>query len=331
MIDTAHFRIPRIAVSNEQVVDLHDKLSNRSNYAKEQEYADRIYYHKGFSGNYHNFNIQVDQYSISINGSLAKYYFGNNVSTLNFNQTKETLYRLQRQLNMPILKHELARIDIAENFFLPYNVRHCFLRLLDTPTYDRQYDPKKSGNGVRYRKGPFVFCFYNKTSEAAHVPDMPLLKPNDNLLRIEMRIMKNVRRTIMNQTEKFGAVYLLSPAFHRKLAVTWLEHFNAIFKERHLRDTPLSNSWKGFEDYLVSFAIHKLGHMQALDLLQLTAESNDWVPRHYSKGKKNILHSYNSTASTVGSEHLEMLSNEVVQGYIYALANSADTQYPLTV
>ena len=60
--------------------------------------------------------VSVTDKRIRIEGSLSKYYYGNNIRSLTLEHTKEALKRLRRELNVPMDKADVVEVDIAENF-----------------------------------------------------------------------------------------------------------------------------------------------------------------------------------------------------------------------
>ena len=65
--------------------------------------------------------ISVTENRVRIEGSLSKYYYGNNTQTLTLAHAKEAIKRLGRQLNLPIDKADVMEVDIAENFEMKYS------------------------------------------------------------------------------------------------------------------------------------------------------------------------------------------------------------------
>ena len=53
--------------------------------------------------------ISVTENRVRIEGSLSKYYYGNNTQTLTLAHAKEAIKRLGRQLNLPIDKADVMQ------------------------------------------------------------------------------------------------------------------------------------------------------------------------------------------------------------------------------
>ena len=63
--------------------------------------------------------VSVTDKRIRIEGSLSKYYYGNNIRSLTLEHTKEALKRLRRELNVPMDKADVcllytSGIDVQE-------------------------------------------------------------------------------------------------------------------------------------------------------------------------------------------------------------------------
>lgn len=62
--------------------------------------------------------VSVTDKRIRIEGSLSKYYYGNNIRSLTLEHTKEALKRLRRELNVPMDKADVVEVDklLKRNF-----------------------------------------------------------------------------------------------------------------------------------------------------------------------------------------------------------------------
>ena len=64
-------------------------------------------------GDLKNMRVTFNEGSISIKGSLPKYYFGNNCETLSKSNTKEALENISSDLSIDINKAKVTRIDFS--------------------------------------------------------------------------------------------------------------------------------------------------------------------------------------------------------------------------
>lgn len=58
--------------------------------------------------------------SVTIKGSLAKYYLGNNFQTLSQKTTSEAIEKLSDDLNLDINLCKVSRIDLSTNFITDF-------------------------------------------------------------------------------------------------------------------------------------------------------------------------------------------------------------------
>lgn len=177
-------------------------------------------------GNIGNISVSIYKTGVSISGSLSRYYFGDNFNTLSFEQIALAFERLGAQLNIPIEKAKLQRLDIAENFVVDHPAFHYYQFLGDLPRYNRT----EQSNGIYYSQTNFQICVYDKANEKK---DKRKAIPEEyrelNVFRYEYRFLKKVGT---NLTKK--PVYvadLLNPEFFKEILQVYLEKFVNINKQ----------------------------------------------------------------------------------------------------
>ncbi len=325
MIDSIHIRLKRTLVSNARVKSFTEKILTKQVYNDSKFFEDETepYEDTVTIGNFKNFNVSIGSKHIKINGSLPEYIYGNNVQGLPFSELYNAIKRLSEETGISWQAGEIQRIDIGESFTVSGNVRKYFLSLLDTQHYDRNRIDKKDENGVRYNYGTdgvTVFTFYDKTKEALTIPDY-LDDPNKRVIRIEMRIMKNVRRTTYNSIKFLKVANLITEKYHKKLATMWGEHYDSIVKKRELKEHNilLEPKTKSIDSFLIAYALHEMSYATALDWLSIIAEKNKWSTIEKSKAKAKIHGQYNSDITSKPNRFIKELDSAVKAGQIYSL------------
>lgn len=79
-------------------------------------------------GNYKNLRVKLNGNNTSITGSLAKYYFGDNLQQLTRKDTERAIEKISDYLQLPVSEANIFRLDIGANFILDeplYNYYTC--------------------------------------------------------------------------------------------------------------------------------------------------------------------------------------------------------------
>ncbi len=312
MIDTIAIRIHNEQLSQQQINWLNDNIPIRETQICANGRTS-VY------GNYKNMNIGIHPSSITLDGSLSKFINGHNVGTINFHETRAALYQLQRELGIPILNAEIARIDVAECFFVDSSPIHYLSSLRSTDGYAREIR-KSLNNSVCYTHNNVEFVFYNKTNDVVKTPFVVLPSGKD-VIRIEARIKSNVRRTLINKSREFAVCYLLSPSFHIRLASFWLKHYSAIVKKHEIYEYPKMESCKDYTHFLLAAFVNHRGINTCFGDLQIIAEQNDWNTRKLTIGRNKIREYHDSSRATVPNKYIKELEQEIQKGYIWQLAH----------
>ena len=71
-------------------------------------------------GDLRNMKVTFNEASISVKGSLCKYFYGNNIDTLNLTNTREALNQISADLSIDIHKARVTRIDFSTNIITDY-------------------------------------------------------------------------------------------------------------------------------------------------------------------------------------------------------------------
>jgi hypothetical protein len=184
----------------------------------------------GVVGMIGNFNVKLTHDYISLNGSLCKFLKGNNIDTLTRPEIKLAIDKLSKSVGLPIAKGYLRRIDIGRNFKMGNYVIDYFNVLKETPKYLRNIHITT----LKYTRGQYVLCFYDKGKEVADKA-MNTNRKSETLnrsmmLRYELKIEGNVAKRLKYQKAKVALLF--SPTFLNKLNEKWYRHYEKIVKEK---------------------------------------------------------------------------------------------------
>lgn len=236
-----------------------------------------------------NLKVSINGDSVFFEGSLSKFYYGNNIEQLTINDTKRAFELISELLKIPFEQIELAclfRLDIAFNLLLnesPNNYLDCFgdLSRYKKVTYER--------SGLYYNQSNKKLLFYDKLKEMNNKREfIPNNYLDENILRIELRFMKRLYTAF--KQKKILVKDLYSESFYNK-AVNILDNlFNKIERKQvnKLSNEILNNiNAKNFTNYLANEQLKVLGIENTIKLIE-QAQNNkniDSVQAHRIKKK----------------------------------------------
>ncbi len=178
----------------------------------------------GYLGNY---KVSIYNYGISLKGSLAKYYLGDNFQTLTRKGTEEAIESLSDKLGINVNKAGVKRVDIAENLIMKHKHQAYYDLLGDCPRLERQEKPKS----IYYSNSKKQLVFYNKVAEGKHRGlKLPEAWNNKQVLRYEFRYMKKPHELL--DMPMFTAQNLYDEGVYMKMVDGWFNHYQQVNKIR---------------------------------------------------------------------------------------------------
>ena len=155
--------------------------------------------------------VSVTDKRIRIEGSLSKYYYGNNIRSLTLEHTKEALKRLRRELNVPMDKADVVEVDIAENFEVENSPELYISKMQSLGTSH----PNKWKGTTYFPISGSMLSFYDKGKESRqrgkrrHKRESCPLPERErkNLLRYEMKFKKAKIRQVFGRQLKACDLY----------------------------------------------------------------------------------------------------------------------------
>jgi hypothetical protein len=266
-----------------------------------------------FNGKHRNFIIEVQGPHVTIKGSLAKYFKGENYSVMTPQEIKLALKRLSKNLGIPVEKFTLTRVDIGECFFLnepPKKYIDCLINIDRAETY-----PKK---GTKYFiRSRQTLAFYDKMKELqkkdpATYTWLRRLKGNSNLLRYELRFTSKL--STIFKLKKIKVVHLYSSNFLARLAQEWINHYKMINKVKIENIVGISTV-KDLERLLVFQGLKSHGNIEdSIKWIDATGKSNGWNAMTMSRAKRR--------AKEILNNHFLVTDSYLINELNYAIANS---------
>ena len=176
-------------------------------------------------GNLKNMRVTLNESSISVKGSLCKYFYGNNIDTLNLTNTREALNQISADLSIDIHKASVSRIDFSTNIVTDYTPTIYYPYLGNLTRFQRFEQP----NAIYYNQDAKRLLFYDKIEEAKKKGmTIPKQHIGDNLLRYELVLNSDVPRYL-----KYNGLYALdlgSEELFKKLLHIWYGYYQQIQK-----------------------------------------------------------------------------------------------------
>ena len=178
------------------------------------------------TGTLGNLKVSLNEYQVKVkDGSLCKWYLGNNFQTMGRKDTKMAIEKLSDTLHLPINKAAVTRLDIAQNFIVKHHTDVYFNHLGLLKNATRLVEP----NCLYYNKTGLRIAFYDKNREQkANREPIPELYDGRNVLRYEQRYTQRVARQL-NVLEVTGAM-LYDEDFYIFLINRWRDYYKDIQK-----------------------------------------------------------------------------------------------------
>lgn len=179
-----------------------------------------------------NFRVTTRNKKLIIEGSLAKYFNGNNIELFSWLDIEKAITRLSWEMGLPLEEGIIRRIDIGINFSVDKDVIEYFQEMFHLHHYYRIHKHKTT---LRFENNShrFNFCFYDKKKlvlrSRTNFDDIELVSEYRNLMRIELQIEENLP-LFLKREEPVKVSELFSRDFCKLLMKEWLKLYRQIQK-----------------------------------------------------------------------------------------------------
>lgn len=182
---------------------------------------------RSYRGGVRNFSIQVNENRIKLEGSLPKFYHGNNVQALTCDTIRLAIEELSDLTSLPIKEAQINRLDLAQNLSVSYPAASYY-------NYfgERKYMQRlEQGDGLYYRNTLGERVFYDKIKEISKskISVDPLII-TQNLLKFEVRDYGHKNICNRYRVSQMTAGVLCEPAMCRGMVTTWATEYDKIDK-----------------------------------------------------------------------------------------------------
>lgn len=241
MLDTIKMYLPCEDLPKENILKLPEFLADTK---------ETLHKHTGnvsINGKLDNLFIGLNNYAITIAGSITKYRYGNNWGKLSFGEIQKTFESLSDRLNLPVEKAIVTRLDLGTNLLMKYH-ESLYFGLLD---HCPRYQKLPMDNGIYFNQKEKQLAFYGKEKEQKEKGQViPELYKNRNTLRYEMRWKKGLAKQF--KTSRLRAENICQETFYMSLVNSMKD---AYFKVKKQKINPLAiesmRSSKTMTDYLI--------------------------------------------------------------------------------
>jgi len=221
-----------------------------------QNYIDGVTGELFEQGNLEGLDIKEYSRGIKINGSLSKYFFGNNFETLTREQTKDAVQRISDSLHLDVEEANLSRIDFATNIIITEPPQNYYSFFGDSARLNKSIQ----GSTLYISNKSRAIVFYDKCKEAKrrkmHIPDE---FKNKNVLRYEYRLKRIKKKQITLED-------LYSKEIYYWLIDEWLHSYQDIRRIPRLRikkEIKEMKNLKAFEGNGWKLLIQQLGGIES--------------------------------------------------------------------
>jgi len=303
MYDTIKWRLDISCLS----ISERDKVtSNLSIYSKTQ-------YEGGYSlnGSLKDLRIKITKDWLKGEGSLAKYFLGDNIQTLTRKAAQQSIERLSEELGIDISKANVLRLDLAQNFKTKAPEMEYIKRLGELPRFERL----PQSNGVYYKTKNQVLVFYSKVKElkdkGVYIPER---WKHSYILRYELRLMQRIPNQLNRKTVLMEDLY--QEEFYLQMLILWRTKYNEIKKVKELLELKPTTSTKELEEMFACLALQAIGQERALDMV------NSWKREGLDKKQlynhRNLIRKLSSLdAITRDSELISELDEKIEVSFRY--------------
>ena len=262
------------------------------------------------TGKAKNMVIRRNANSITVQGSLPKYQYGNNLQTLQRADTGLIIEELSDLIRTDLSKARLQRVDFSTNIITEHKPQYYYRFLGHLTRFYRHSD----NSSLYYNQGCKKLLFYDKIKDAK-AKQMPIPKQyqNKNVLRYEMRLLKQVKKFFKRDVL---ANDLINKQLYNYLLDKWYEYYKEIEKQKS-KINIMSNqitSPKDFDKQLLIGLVQSLGYSHIDDVIEQMKTMKVFNQKEYYsrlKSKYRRLSKVDISDEDVISE-IDMKINEVV-------------------
>ena len=266
-------------------------------------------------GNVENIKVMQNFGGYSIQGSLPKFLYGNNVCQLTRKEVGQAIEKLSDRLHLPLNDARVTSIEVGANICLTKQ-HTAYTRLLgDMPRMQRVSMADSlyyQGSGKVH---PRQYYFYDKVAEVRKSGGtMPQGLEAANMMRYEMRL--NGRLPFQLSIPEFKGSTLQDREVYQELINRWLNGYLSINKLVNMEDEHLKKgmSVKEAQEVFIAQQIAKGGSSMIDEFIAKLKQNECFDNRlYYNRVKSNLQKLASKTKLSVDNGDIEELTAKVKQ------------------
>lgn len=286
-MDTIALQVGIENLTNEQIDKVEQVLKDKEVRTKEDG-------RRSFFGWLGNMMVSFNWKGLYLEGSISRFFYGDNQYSLNFFTLREAIDKLSNELGIDFYSAKVLKVHIAENLMLECNVRDYFSVLGNKSRYDRSV----LRNGIKYFAGNIEISFYNKIKEVKKNGRevLPVFE-HKNVARLEYRFLSHSTIAELLKVKIVTLEELV--ANYGKLIGRWVEAFQSIHKihSKISIDTNIFAVKNGLEKYVMINGIEALGGILEISEFIERGKRAGYFKK-YGNVSSNLLNKFKKLSST---------------------------------
>lgn len=258
--------------------------------------------------------VNVTEKRIKIKkGNLKHYFFSNPFYDFKRGSFEEAIMMLSDELQLPMDKADVTRIDIGPTLSMKQDARLYFNHL----GYAKGYKRNDMDNGIVYKGSSDAFAIYHKQNQLEETgKPIPKDKKGRNHLRAELRVTKNLSDYF--KKENIIAKDLYDERFYIQVIDKWKETYYKISKiSDELNSIEPSGKVKDFLQNLACIGLSTLDQGKVLSTVK------EWQRKGFITPKQ--AYDLRDRLMELNSINLEVAPSELMSELDEKIENVADT------
>lgn len=256
----------------------------------------------------------ASKYKLFLNGSICKYYLGDNFQTLGRADTGRAIEMLSDKLHLKIAAANVRRADFGTNIITKEPPQNYLPRMGLLARYSRElYNPYT----LYYKTNDRVLCFYDKNKEIlASNGTPPEIYANRNVLRYEIRYLHRLAKYF--RQEQVTAQNLSETGFYDTLLKEWKSFYQSIVKEKNMSfNFEKVNGLKDYYSALAAEHIKNIGATAALEQVTAAQRAGNLKPDAAKDIKRLIRKVAQNPNLTTDNQLMQELETKIKQAALF--------------
>jgi replication protein CRI len=265
-------------------------------------------------------NLRVNERStgISVNGSLAKFFYNNNLERLTRKDTEQAIEKLSDLLNLEMQSARVYRLDVGSNFIMGKPVSE-YLSLLGGIRYFKRSEIADRET-LMYSNSKRSMVFYDKIKEIKkHHEYIPDLFQNRNVLRYEIKYLKRLAQQFCKD-RPLTASDLYNEDFYINVLDRFKDEYFKIhrYKKFKIKDAINMKNSKELVNHLALLGLQSLGGEQiAFDMINDAKQRGELDKMQHKRLKDKVKELSSTEKYTEFNDAIFELDSKVRQAVSY--------------